>query len=298
MAPVSRLARLKKRTTGRVIMSAAGSLLRLLALISPDRADELAAELFARPSSGGRKREPEVPGLAGHRFELTLANRRIAAWDWGEGPSVLLAHGWDGYAAQLSSFVEPLVNAGFHVLAFDQPAHGQSSGSSATAIDFADALTAIARRLTRVHAVVGHSLGATSTALALSRGLEVDRVALIAPAAAVTPFALQLARALRLPPARQQGMLAALGRRVHTDLAELDLVRLAPTLRTPALILHDPDDQQVAFAHGRDISAAWPGARLVPLAGLGHFRPLRDREVVRKVVEFVSESRRAMAKSA
>ena len=62
-------------------------------------------------------------------------------------PPVLLLHGWDGRAAQMISFVEPLVDAGYAVLAVDAPAHGASAGRQTNMLEWSLALRAIARRL-------------------------------------------------------------------------------------------------------------------------------------------------------
>jgi pimeloyl-ACP methyl ester carboxylesterase len=57
----------------------------------------------------------------------------------------------------------------------------------------------------------------------------------------------------------------------------------------PLLVLHDPADREVPFAHGADVAAAWPGARLVPLRDLGHNRPLGDPATIAAAVGFMSE---------
>jgi alpha-beta hydrolase superfamily lysophospholipase len=60
---------------------------------------------------------------------VEVNGERLATWSYGKGPTILLVHGWNGHAAQLRAFVSPLVDAGYRVVAFDQPAHGQSSGA-------------------------------------------------------------------------------------------------------------------------------------------------------------------------
>ena len=53
----------------------------------------------------------------------------LAVTTWGSaGPNILLMHGWGGSRAQMTGFVEPLVSAGYRVVAYDQPAHGESDG--------------------------------------------------------------------------------------------------------------------------------------------------------------------------
>src|SRR5262245_10129632 len=78
----------------------------------------------------------------GRAFEVDSAAGKVAAWTWGEGPAIVLVHGWNGRGAQLGAFVDPLVAAGFQVVSFDAPGHGKSPGSTSSIIAFADALDA------------------------------------------------------------------------------------------------------------------------------------------------------------
>ncbi len=69
---------------------------------------------------------------------------------------------------------------------------------------------------------------------------------------------------------------------------DLAVAVVAPRLHTPALIVHDPDDDEVPYAEAQDIVAAWPGARLYTTRDAGHRRMLRDSGVVAEAVAFVS----------
>jgi len=59
---------------------------------------------------------------------LTLADGDMVATAWGQGPRVLLAHGWESRRTHWMSFIEPLTQAGLEVIAVDAPAHGESPG--------------------------------------------------------------------------------------------------------------------------------------------------------------------------
>jgi pimeloyl-ACP methyl ester carboxylesterase len=56
----------------------------------------------------------------------------------------------------------------------------------------------------------------------------------------------------------------------------------------PVLVVHDRDDRETAWSGGRDLSRAWPDARLLTTSGLGHRRILSDPKVVAEVVRFVA----------
>ncbi len=83
----------------------------------------------------------------------------------GDPPVVYLVHGWGGWRWQLDPFVDPLVDAGFRVVAFDAPSHGGSGPGPegpgrSNILEFADALAAVVAANGPAHAVVAHSLGA------------------------------------------------------------------------------------------------------------------------------------------
>jgi pimeloyl-ACP methyl ester carboxylesterase len=273
----------KKGPTVRFLAMRAG--LAALARVAPATAERVVLDLFARPARFGVTRDPAAAGLPAHRF--LIQSHRLAApvtaWDWGDGPTIVLVHGWAGQAAQLSSFVAPLVTAGFHVVAFDQPAHGQSPGRRANVVDFAAAVAAVGARLSPIHGIVGHSLGATAAVMAVRAGLAVERVVLLAPPADPAPFAHSFARRMGLPPARADGVVAR-ARQLIADASPA----VPTTPHAPVLVMHDRADPEVPFAHSEAITATWPGSQLVPLEGLGHRKLLREPRVIEAAVSFLT----------
>jgi pimeloyl-ACP methyl ester carboxylesterase len=278
----------KKSTNGRFLRTLLRVHFRLLGRFAPALADKHASALFTTPTRRLRA-EPGGPELRAQRLTVPSGSVQLAAWSFGDGPAVALAHGWNGGAAQLSSFIRPLVEAGFRVVAYDQPAHGRSTGRRTNVLQMAEALKAVSRSVGPLHAVVGHSLGATAASLALFDNLQAARAVLVAPPAAPPLFARRMADGLGLSPERSEALLAQIQRNFGVHLDALDVRRFAVWLRQPALIFHDVQDREVPFAHGRAIAEAWPRARFVPLERLGHTRPLSDAGVVRTTVAFLQE---------
>ena len=276
--------RSNKSTNGRLFMMRAA--LRALSAIAPPLADRWAMDLFYRPQR--RREEPEVAATACHRWRVHTRAGWLTAWDYGAGPTVLLVHGWSGAAAQWSGFIGPLVRAGYNAVALDLPAHGFSDGARTNLKEFVEAILDTAERVKPIHAVVAHSFGATATTLALGRGLRARRAVLIAPPARDVPgFVHAFARQLGLPLAGEDRLVARMRQRFG-DLAQFDARRVAATLDTPALLFHDHDDRQIPFAEGEALARAWRGARIRPLHGLGHNRPLADADVVREALAFIA----------
>lgn len=259
---------------------------RSISKLAPELAGRIGASLFKRPQ---RLPRPALLALPpeDHRFRIRVGDDHIAIREWGAGPTVVLVHGWSGQWDDLGAFVEPLLAARHHVVAFDLPAHGASAGGRAHVLDLADAVRAVLTRFAPVHAVIAHSLGATASVLAMTPGVRVGRAVLIAPPAEPAAFARAFAAKLGLAPAAIDAMLDTISRDLGRPLAELDLRGLVPALPVQALLLHDPADRVVPFDHGATIAAAWPGARLVPIERAGHTRILRDERAVGLALQWV-----------
>jgi pimeloyl-ACP methyl ester carboxylesterase len=282
------LLHLQKSTTGRLVSAA----VRTLDAVAPGAAQRVALDLFLKPR--------RVPGsMIGHRFRVSEAGHDLAVWDWGDGPTVLLVHGWNGNAAQLSGFVAPLLRAGCYVAAPDLPAHGISGGTHTNVRALADAILHLGRRVGPIHAVIAHSFGATATVLALAQGLAARRAVLIAPPVDLPRYPSGFGAALGLSRRSAEAMAARLdallgGRDAY------DILRAAGAVArtTRAAVLHDPDDREVPFAEGRALAAAWPGAQFMPIPRAGHSRALRDPEVIARAVSLVTGPDNALALSA
>lgn len=260
------------------------------ALLFPDLATAVAERMFLTPP---RTRDAAASALdlvdARSSF-LEHKGRQIAMWRWGsrDAPAVVLAHGWGGYAAQMRAFVFPLVQAGYRVIAYDQPAHGVSEGRLTGLPDFADVLAEVAGIHGSVAAVVAHSLGGAAAALALANGkASFKKVVLVSPPSDLVGYSRRFARWYWMPEAVRRGMQAAIEERYGVRWENLEVPRVAPRLSAKALVIHDRDDRLMPWTHGATVARHWPGAKLMSTEGLGHRRILSDERVTRAAAEFI-----------
>lgn len=273
-------------------LRAARFAMRALQHSSPTLAAALAERLFFTPPR--TRLAPHVAGFlrTGRPLRVCVGEARVAAWSWGQGPVVVLAHGWGGRGARLAAaYVEPLVAQGFSVVAFDAPGHGASDGRLSSMPQFACALRAVADAAGSVFAIAAHSMGGSATALAMSQGLQVERTVFLAPAADPARFAADFAGTLAVGPAAMAAMRDRSERRLGFRWADLDVPRMARAFGVPLLVIHDRDDATVPWTDGAAIAAAWPSAELVTTTGLGHRDVVRDPGVVDRVVAFIREGR-------
>lgn len=225
-------------------------------------------------------------------FRNGRLNGRLATWSFGSGPPVLLAHGWGGHAGRLSHFFGPLTAAGFSVLAYDAPGHGDSCGALASLPDFVAAIQAMAAEHGPLAGIIGHSAGAAAAAVAIRRGHDVPRAVMLSPPADAETYATKFAHYLRMSAPVREGMKRRLVSRYAIGWDDLQLIGRGEG-RADVLVFHDRGDCRVPWKDGAAFAAGWSGSRLVTTCGLGHHKILRNPQVVAEAVRFLSEDRHA-----
>ena len=271
------------------------AVLGILQPVSPGAAAWLAERLFFTPARYKGSALERVALASARRFELRVDRRRVVGWRWGERarPVVYLVHGWASRGSRLAAFRAPLLAAGYSVVTYDAPGHGASGWGMSSMPEFARTLAAVVAREgngSPPAAVIAHSFGCSATVLAASWGLEVERLVLLAPAADPPAWLQPFVRSLRLHPGTIQRLRERSERRLHARWSDLNVCDIARRLsaHAPLLIVHDTQDETVAWDDGAAIAAAWPGARLITTSGLGHRGVTHDDDVVRQAVAFVS----------
>jgi len=144
--------------------------------------------------------EQSTVGIAEHTI-LPVEGIPVAVYRWGAGPVIVFVHGWSGRASQVAAFVEPLTTAGYCVMAFDAPAHGDTPGRRTNILEFVAALQAIVAAYGPLSGAITHSFGGMALAYGLQQGVEVGRVVCLGPPARLEFLVERFARLLTLPDA-------------------------------------------------------------------------------------------------
>jgi pimeloyl-ACP methyl ester carboxylesterase len=199
----------------------------------PEFAAAVAERLFLTPPRSRDAAATAIDLIDARSSVLEHKGRHIAMWRWGsrDSPAVLLAHGWGGNAAQMRAFVFPLLQAGYRVIAYDQPAHGVSEGRLTGLPDFADVLAEVAWRHGEVKAVIGHSLGGAGAAVALGSGkVRFEKVVLVSPPADLVGYSRRFARWYWMPEPVRKAMQKAIEERYGVLWEDIEVPRVAPRL--------------------------------------------------------------------
>lgn len=259
-------------------------------LFSPEAAARRGADLFCTPGTSHRQHVLAPADAGASHSTLQVDDVELATYVWGDPrtePYVLFAHGWSSHGLRHLPWVDALRSAGYAVVAFDQQAHGRSSGRLATLPDFVCNLLAVGHRHGPAAAVIGHSLGGAAAAIALSHGLQAERAILIAPAADPADATRRFAHFVGLAAPIRRRMVALLERRTRVPLEELQAQYSAPVIARPALVVHDLGDMEVPWAEGERYARYWPESRLMTTTGLGHHHIAHDPGVIAASLRFL-----------
>ena len=250
-----------------------------------------AYQAFFSPSQYEVKSADQAILDRGTADRVSFEGGELSVTTWGStGPNILLMHGWGGSRAQMTGFVEPLVSAGYRVVAYDQPAHGESDGKLTNLLEIAPTMDIITRREGNFDAIVAHSFGTLITSYALVKRK-------LTPPARLVYFGAfnQLLDSLPrfqaiagLPDEIIQGFRVLLNENFGEGvLEEIVHEKLAPHINIPALMFHDTADNVTPVEDSRAIARSWKTARFVETEGLGHRGALQSKEIHHQVVEFL-----------
>jgi len=267
------------------IRAAIGSLGR----VAPGLAARVAADLFMRPFRP-KLRARELKWLQDARPEnLPTRHGKLAGWSWGEGPSVVLIHGWNGRGSQMGWLARAIASRGFRAVVFDGPAHGRSPGRRTNLINHSAALVDVATGVPDLHGIVGHSFGALAASFRWSELPPLKRVVMVSPPAEMKLYSRMFMQAIGGSDEVHRRIIEIYHRRFGIVWDELTVETMAPNLDVPLLVVHDRSDRQAPFSHGQRTCQVWAGSRLHETEGLGHLRILRNDGVANVIADFISD---------
>ncbi len=254
---------------------------------------DVAAEQFlhAMMAPPRRRKVPRIAEPLRHveMQEVKGPQGKIAAWRVGNGPAVLLVHGFEDDNALWTPLLDALASRDRAAVVFDLPGHGLSEGDNGFAPAGAEAIAAAAKALGPVDAVAGHSIGCWATALAICEGLSVDRAVLMA-----APFGSTSERwrraALRLDfPAEVGARALTLYQERLGPARSRELHELLASLRNPMLLIHSRDDERSPFEAAQKACANCTDVRLLALDGVGHRETAQQRDAIAGAVMFLDQ---------
>jgi predicted alpha/beta-fold hydrolase len=260
----------------------------------PKAAHKLGYKLFFTPIKF--KTPPrEQPIIARAKsFTAPIAGKTTYFYSWGDSsrPMVLLVHGWMGRASQFYKIIEHLLERQYFVVAFDGPAHGASSGSQTSVVEFAEAIALIEQKFGNVHFAVGHSFGGITLLHAVKNGVKLNDICFIATPAISEDIVRQFEQRINASPATGEYFQNKVLKKYGVTFKSISASEAIKEVKINSLFLiHDDQDKDVSIEHANLMKEKFPEAKTLFTSGLGHTRILRDDEVVRQLVAQIDQFR-------
>ena len=254
---------------------------------------EKAYQAFFSPSKYELKTGDEAILARGHSYRLSFEGGELAVTTWGNsGPTVLLMHGWGGSRAQMTGFVDPLRSAGYRVVAYDQPAHGDSDGKMTNLLEIAPTMDVLVEQEGKFDAIIAHSFGTliTSHALVNRNFPSPSRLVYFGAFNRLMDSLPRFQVISGLPDEIIDGFRGMLYENFGQGVLEAIVhEKLAPQINIPALMFHDVGDNVTPVEDSRAIAKVWKNAQYFETEGLGHRGALQSKEIQEQVVKFLND---------
>ena len=250
-----------------------GKGLNLLHKVSPKLSGKLAFELLSTPKKVRLKADERILLENAWPLDFSDYDYAVKGYVWGDGPSILLLHGWQTNASRWQAFIPRLVDSGYSVIAIDAPAHGYSSGTSLTLLQYIEVTQRVLETLPSLYAIVGHSLGAMAGVIGLSKSKCPSPKKLVLLGTFSSPKGLldQFAHYLGLKPNLITSIEAEVMQLSGKSIHELDLTRhLAQCEVDQVQIIHDQYDRIATVDHAYRLAAALETPEIIITGGCGH----------------------------
>jgi pimeloyl-ACP methyl ester carboxylesterase len=266
---------------------------RLIAFFSPQKAAKSAFELFCTPYSRRRTYEAPEAFKTAQKHSFSLQGHQIHGFEWKplvpNSYKVLICHGFDSLSYRFARYIEPLLEQGFAVYAFDAPGHGLSTGKTINALLYRDMILEAGHRYGPFDCLIAHSFGGIAAALAIEvmKVNALKRLVLIAPATETTRSLNEFCRYLRITDAVKNELENLIQQIGGKPLSWYSVARIIPSISIRTLWLHDKKDNQTPYEDMNHLTErVLPHVEFVITEGLGHSLYRHD-EVARKIIDFL-----------
>ncbi len=265
--------------------------LQLTALVSPQKAAQKAFTLFCTPRRSGQPAPSAIIKQA-ELIAFYMNNLAIHGYRWNH-PSpqkILIAHGFESAAGNFDGFIQPLINKGYEIVAFDAPGHGRSDGTEITLPVYVQTLHRIVKEYGPFNTYMAHSFGGLAVAHLLEAVAhdEQTRVVLIAPATETTTAINGFFHLLHLNGRVRAAFNRLAKEKTGISPEELSIRRAVRNINARILWLHDDQDDITPYRDAEKVkNDRHSNIQFITSSGLGHRKIYRDKHTLNHILHFL-----------
>jgi predicted alpha/beta hydrolase family esterase len=268
-----------------------GVYINLLSFVFPEKATQIAYNLFSEPRKGRLIKTSLPTVLQNSDIETFQHNgHHFQSYTWkGNNTVILLVHGWESNASRWEKILPYLQESGSTIIAIDAPAHGLSSGKEFNIPQYAEFIHVLFQKFQPTH-LIGHSLGAKTCLYYQSvyQNSDLQKIVILGSPSDFNIILNNYIALLSLNSIVSYGLEKHYLKSFNLELENFSGKLFASKIKTKGFIAHDTDDTVVLFAEAKKIASTWKNSILIETNGLGH--SLHDDDLYKKIACFLFET--------
>lgn len=276
-----------KKILNKYIPKVYGCYLNTLVHLSKKSVSQGAFNLFCIPRKG--KVLPQQKSfLADAKDDILETNGIvIQTYRWkGDGPTLLLMHGWESNTFRWRDFIPKLQAENYNIIAMDAPAHGNSGGELLTVPLYADCAQSVIE-IYKPKYIVGHSFGGMTMVYNQYKypNTSVEKLVSLAAPSEISDFMRQYKIMLGLNRKLMNGMEDYFVNKFGFKFEEFSTAKFVKSVHKKGLLIHDELDPIAPIWSTEQVHANWKNSVFIKTKGLGH--SLHQDKVRNQVIEFL-----------
>jgi predicted alpha/beta hydrolase family esterase len=273
-----------------IITKSIGLYLNLLSFIKPEKAKQIAYQLFSQPRKG--KLNPnQLPKTLLNTQKETFQHEdhTFQTYIWkGNDEIILLVHGWESNASRWKKMLNHLKPLGKTIIAIDAPAHGLTTGKEFNAPKYAEYINTLTQKY-NPKIIIGHSIGGAAISYYLHKfgNSNIEKVVLLGAPSDFKIISNNFVSMLSLNKKIKNRLENYYQEKFNIHIDEFKAHNFAQNFPQKALIAHDIDDKIVLVEEGKKYASNWKNAIYIETKGLGH--SMHDHDLYQQINQFILE---------
>jgi len=265
-------------------------LVRIASILFPNFVTSFAYNQLTNPQVR-KLRENELSTLdKSEKEQLKFKDFDIQLYTWKGGEKkVLLIHGWEGQAGNFSDLIEMLLENEYTVHAFDGPSHGFSSKGPTSLFEFSGLVGVLIKKF-NIKMLISHSFGGVATTYALFNNpdLQIEKYVLLTTPDKFIERINDVSEMVGINDKVKRSLINRLENETGIDVATLNVSDFVKHINVKkSLIIHDKNDKVIPIGRSKNVHKNWAVSEFIEIEGTGHFRILRTKKILDKVLKYL-----------
>jgi len=266
-----------------------GKQILFLFFFNKKKALHKAYTLFCTPQKGKILTEQEYFLEEAEDEIISVNGNRLQTYRWpNSGETILMVHGWDSNSHRWKTLIEKLHQKKFNIIAFDAPAHGNSSGKILNVPLYAECLLKMTE-LYRPNYIMGHSVGGMTTIYHQYKyqNPEIEKLVILAPPTELSEIMKGYQKTLKLSNKFMDALSQYFKDKFGYYFEEFSIAEFAKHLNIPGILIHDKYDDIAPHAGAEKIHQNWNDVKFITTEDFGH--SLFFDEVDDMIIDFLKD---------